>query len=62
MTDQTRTGTYGSWYNYYLCDFRGRILLPALKGPGVDQLQRELNSLAFHSRAARCEDSNGGGG
>ncbi|HEX6876449.1 MAG TPA: MlaD family protein [Nocardioidaceae bacterium] len=56
MTDQTRTGTYGSWYNYYLCDFRGRILLPALKGPGVDDLQRQLNSLAFHSDAARCED------
>jgi phospholipid/cholesterol/gamma-HCH transport system substrate-binding protein len=56
MTDQTRTGTYGSWYNYYLCDFRGRILLPALKGPGVDELQRQLNSLAFHSDAARCQD------
>lgn len=56
LTDQTRTGTYGSWYNYYLCDFRGRILLPVLKGPGVDQLQRELNSLAFHSGAARCDD------
>jgi phospholipid/cholesterol/gamma-HCH transport system substrate-binding protein len=59
LTDQTRTGTYGSWYNYYLCDFRGRILLPALKGPGVRQLQRELNSLAFHSDAARCSDGEG---
>jgi phospholipid/cholesterol/gamma-HCH transport system substrate-binding protein len=54
LTDQTRTGTYGSWYNYYLCDFKGKILLPALKGPGVNQLQNELNSLAFHSTAARC--------
>ena len=60
MTDQTRTGTYGSWYNYYLCDFRGRILLPALKGPGVDDLQRQLNSLAFHSDAARCSDGGEG--
>ena len=56
MTDQTRTGTYGSWYNYYLCDFRGRIVLPALKGPGAAELQRQLNSLAFHSDAARCQD------
>ena len=54
LTDQTRTGTYGSWYNYYLCDFKGSITLPALKGPGVKQLQRELNDLAFHSTAARC--------
>ena len=27
MTDQTRTGTYGSWYNYYLCEFSGDIKL-----------------------------------
>jgi phospholipid/cholesterol/gamma-HCH transport system substrate-binding protein len=55
LTDQTRTGTYGSWYNYYLCDFKGKIVLPALRGPGVNQLQDELNSLAFHSTAARCD-------
>ena len=35
MTDQTRTGTYGSWYNYYLCEFSGDIPLPELDGiPG----------------------------
>ncbi len=40
MTDQTRTGTYGSWYNYYVCGFSGRITLPAGLGdiPGVKQL------------------------
>jgi phospholipid/cholesterol/gamma-HCH transport system substrate-binding protein len=54
LTDQTRTGTYGSWYNYYLCDVKGSITLPVLKGPGVKQLQKELNNLAFHSTAARC--------
>ena len=27
---QTRTGTYGSWYQYYLCDFDGTIILPDL--------------------------------
>jgi phospholipid/cholesterol/gamma-HCH transport system substrate-binding protein len=24
----TRTATYGSWFNFYLCDFNGRITLP----------------------------------
>jgi phospholipid/cholesterol/gamma-HCH transport system substrate-binding protein len=56
MTDQTRTGTYGSWYNYYLCGFSGRITLPAGLGglPGVKQLMNELNHLDFHSTAPRC--------
>ncbi len=35
MTDQTRTGTYGSWYSYYLCEFSGKIELPEARGhPG----------------------------
>jgi phospholipid/cholesterol/gamma-HCH transport system substrate-binding protein len=55
LTDQTRTGTYGAWYNYYLCDFKGRITLPALKGPGVRQLEAELENITFHSTAARCQ-------
>ncbi len=55
LTDQTRTGTYGSWYNYYLCDFKGTITLPVLKGPGVAQLQQELTNITFHSTAARCQ-------
>jgi phospholipid/cholesterol/gamma-HCH transport system substrate-binding protein len=25
---QVRIGSYGSWYNYYLCDFDGQIVLP----------------------------------
>jgi phospholipid/cholesterol/gamma-HCH transport system substrate-binding protein len=29
----TRTATYGSWFNFYLCDFSGTIKLPA--GPPV---------------------------
>ena len=37
MTDQTRTGTYGSWYSYYVCGFSGRITLPGDLGtiPGA---------------------------
>jgi phospholipid/cholesterol/gamma-HCH transport system substrate-binding protein len=27
---QVRIGSYGSWYNYYLCDFDGQIVLPKL--------------------------------
>jgi phospholipid/cholesterol/gamma-HCH transport system substrate-binding protein len=56
---QTRTGTYGSWYNYYLCDLSGSILLPKF-GPVVDKLlepiQARLNNLAFYSKASRCVD------
>lgn len=56
MTDQTRTGTYGSWYSYYICGFSGRITLPAGLGnlPGVKQLTAQLNNLNFHSTAPRC--------
>ena len=56
MTDQTRTGTYGSWYSYYICGFSGRITVPAGLGnlPGVKQLTAQLNNLNFHSTAPRC--------
>jgi phospholipid/cholesterol/gamma-HCH transport system substrate-binding protein len=56
MTDQTRTGTYGSWYSYYICGFSGRITLPAGLGelPGVRRLMAQLNDLDFHSTAPRC--------
>jgi phospholipid/cholesterol/gamma-HCH transport system substrate-binding protein len=57
LTDQTRTGTYGSWYNYYLCGFSGKITLPTSvldDIPGIKNLQAQLNHLDFHSTAARC--------
>lgn len=57
MTDQTRTGTYGSWYSYYLCGFKGKIVLPAKQlgdVPGIKELQHQLNHLVFHSTAVRC--------
>ena len=57
LTRQTRTGTYGSWYNYYLCDFDGAIILPDL--PNVPPAGHDLSShpgqpertCAFHSTA-----------
>ncbi len=55
MTDQTRTGTYGSWYNYYICGFSGRIKLPVISGlPIIKDLNRQLNDLDFRSTAPRC--------
>ena len=58
MTDQTRVGTYGSWYSYYLCDFNGEITLPRVPGvdlPVLERLERQLSDLTFYSTAARCE-------
>ncbi|MFL6060525.1 MAG: MCE family protein [Marmoricola sp.] len=62
---QARIGTYGSWYNYYLCDFTGRIILPKLDlstlgipnltAPLIAQLEKSLSkALVFHSTADRC--------
>lgn len=52
---QARSGTYGSWYNYYLCDFSGSIILPKLPDvPGLNQLRNELKNMEFHSTAKRC--------
>jgi phospholipid/cholesterol/gamma-HCH transport system substrate-binding protein len=54
---QTRSGTYGSWYNYYLCDFSGAIILPDLPDvPGLDEIEKNLRNLSFHSTADRCVD------
>jgi phospholipid/cholesterol/gamma-HCH transport system substrate-binding protein len=62
LTRQTRTGTYGSWYQYYLCDFDGGIILPDLVPgplgndsiPGLKQIQEKLQTLSFYSTAHRC--------
>ena len=59
LARQTRTGTYGSWYQYYLCDFDGRIILPDLGSKQLNDLvkpiQEKLNNMAFHSTAKRCD-------
>ena len=56
MTDQTRTGTYGAWYSYYVCGFSGRITLPGNLGdiPGLQAVIKGLGDLNFHSTAPRC--------
>jgi phospholipid/cholesterol/gamma-HCH transport system substrate-binding protein len=45
----TRTASYGSWFNFFLCDFNGHLGVP-----GVGQ----VDSTSFSSQAARCR---GGG-
>lgn len=47
----TRTATYGSWFNFYLCDFEGRIRVPT----GVGETEVEAYTVNFHTDAARCE-------
>jgi phospholipid/cholesterol/gamma-HCH transport system substrate-binding protein len=57
---QARIGSHGSWYNYYLCDFDGKITLPSF-GPAIDnspviqEIQKNLNDLAVYSTAKRCD-------
>jgi len=57
---QARIGSHGSWYNYYLCDFDGKITLPSF-GPAIDnspvmvQLRQQLGSMAQYSTAERCD-------
>lgn len=57
MTDQTRTGTYGSWYQYYVCGFSMEINLPKITGlPAglLPTLNKLLGALNFRSTAPRC--------
>jgi phospholipid/cholesterol/gamma-HCH transport system substrate-binding protein len=41
----TGTASYGSWFNFYLCDFDGRIVLPKTA---------EAITPDFHVGRARC--------
>lgn len=60
LSRQTRTGTYGSWYNYYLCDFSGSIILPDFGTEALNELvkpiQKDLENISFYSTAERCKD------
>jgi phospholipid/cholesterol/gamma-HCH transport system substrate-binding protein len=40
----TRTATYGSWFNFYLCDFEGKVTLSNVVAFSPD----------YHASAARC--------
>jgi phospholipid/cholesterol/gamma-HCH transport system substrate-binding protein len=41
----TRTATYGSWFNFYLCDFTGRVILS----------NTVTYTPNYHSDTARCD-------
>jgi phospholipid/cholesterol/gamma-HCH transport system substrate-binding protein len=41
----TRTATYGSWFNFYLCDFDGKIVVPGAVNTFTPN---------YHVSAARC--------
>ncbi len=62
MTDQTRTGTHGSFYSYYICGLSGRITLPQglTDLPGVKELARLISNIELHSSAPRCNGATAG--
>ena len=57
LAKQTRIGVYGSWYNYYLCEFRGGVVLPSeiIDGlnltPDVQQRKISYSALIYGSYA-----------
>lgn len=56
MEDQTRTGTMGSWYAYYLCSVGLSVKLPILSDvPLLDEIQKALSSVQLKSTAKRCQ-------
>jgi phospholipid/cholesterol/gamma-HCH transport system substrate-binding protein len=40
----TRTASYGSWFNFYLCDFDGHVTFNG----------QSLNPATFHGANAKC--------
>ncbi len=57
LEDQTRTGTYGSWYNYYVCGYSADITLPRelVKAlPALGPLSKRLRNVQYNSNEKRC--------
>jgi phospholipid/cholesterol/gamma-HCH transport system substrate-binding protein len=57
---QARVGTYGSWYQYYLCDVDARVIMPKFDNKAIDDLLStvadKLNAnLSLYSTAKRCD-------
>ena len=56
MADQTRTGTYGAWYQYYICGISARIRLPLVgKIPIIKTIQNYIETFNIRSNAERCQ-------
>lgn len=49
LTKIGRTATYGSWFNFYLCNFRGEITLPDLVGTELTiPIDYDVNTARCH--------------
>ena len=56
LARQTRIGTYGSWYNYYLCEFIGGVILPEpLWSSLPEDVQLSLSEFHMVSNKERCK-------
>jgi phospholipid/cholesterol/gamma-HCH transport system substrate-binding protein len=56
LAKQTRIGVYGSWYNYYLCEFHGGVVLPsALMDALPASVQSAMSDFSMYSTAKRCQ-------
>ena len=56
LARQTRIGVYGSWYNYYLCQFQGGVVLPsALMDLLPASVQEQISDFTLHSTTKRCQ-------
>ena len=55
LSKQTRIGVFGSWYNYYLCEFHGGVILPSVIMDTIPPaVQQYMTDFTVHSKAARC--------
>ncbi len=57
---QARVGSYGSWYQYYLCDIDAKVIMPKFGDKAIDGLlstvAAKLNAnLTLYSTAKRCD-------
>lgn len=50
----TRSGSYGSWFNFYVCDIRIN-LDPSPQVSALDVLFERLSTVSAHDAAARCD-------
>ena len=56
LAKQTRIGVYGSWYNYYLCEFHGGVVLPsAIMNALPAEVQKQMSDFTLYSQATRCK-------
>lgn len=56
LTKQTRIGVYGSWYNYYLCEFHGGVVLPSVVMATLPaDVQKQISDFTLYSQASRCK-------